>query len=239
VTDARGLQKGLALTLPALLFGFFVATQWSTFAVPGSGRVSIRYIDPLSATVTRLQDEQTGLRTQLADLRTKLDDLQRASSQQSGAAKDLQARLDDLRASAGMAEVRGEGVVVTLDATRATSGEVRQPCFAPDLTDIVNATWRAGATAVAINGERLVASSSVYCVGGTIVVNGRIASAPFSVSAVGPAGAILALIDDPAQLRDLKRRRDQQAVDLRVSRSPLITVPAFAGVVTVRSARPQ
>lgn len=241
MTDTRALQKGFALTVPALLFGFLVAAQWSTLANPASQDVGIRYIDPLSGTVTRLQDEQTTLKTQLTDVRGKLDEVQRAASTQSGAVKDLQARIDDLKASAGLTEARGEGVVVTLDAVRppGVKEQERQVCLAPDLTDVVNAAWRGGARAVAINDERLVASSSVYCVGATIVVNGSIVSAPFAVSAVGPPVSILAVIDDPAQLRDLKRRRDQQTIDLRVTRSPLTTLPAYTGPLTARSARPQ
>ncbi len=241
MTDTRDLQKGLALMLPALLFGFLVAAQWSTLAAPGTHDVAIRYIDPLSTTVDRMQDEQAALKTQLAEVRNKLDEVQRAASRQSGAAKDLQARIDDLKQSAGLSEARGEGVVVTVDAVRAPGAKEpeRPVCLAPDLTDIVNVAWRAGARAVAINGERIVAASSVYCVGATIVVNGSIVAAPYSVSAVGAPAQLLALIDDPAQLRDLKRRRDQQAVDLRVSRAPLLTLPPYSGPVVARSARPQ
>jgi uncharacterized protein YlxW (UPF0749 family) len=238
VTDRRAFQKSLVLTLPALVFGFFVATQWATFALPASREVTIRYIDPLGETVTQLQTEQTDLRARLADIRAKLDDLQRASAQQSGSARDLQARIDDLKAGAGLTELRGEGVTVTLDA-KASGAEVRPPCFAPDLTDIVNAAWRGGATALAIAGERVVASSSVYCVGGTIVVNGSIVSTPLTISALGSASSILAVLDDPAQLRDLKHRRDQQSVDLRISRSPLVVIPAYGGAVAVRTATPK
>lgn len=227
--------------LPALLFGFFVATQWSTFALPGSQDVAIRYIDPLSGTVTRLQDEQTSLKAQLAEVRGKFDEVQRAASAQSGAVKDIQARIDDLRASAGLTEARGEGVVVTLDIGKPPGAkeQERQVCLAPDLTDVVNAAWHGGARAVAINTERIVSSSSVYCVGATIVVNGSIVAAPFAVSAVGPPSTILAILDDPSQLRDLKRRRDQLAVDLRVTRSPLVTLPAYTGPLSARSARPE
>lgn len=239
--DTRSVQKGLAVTIPAVVFGLLVAAQWSTFAAPGSRDVGIRYIDPLSETVARLQTEQTGLKAQLADARSKLDELQRAGSAQSGSEKELAAQIEDLRASAGLTEVSGEGVLVTIDATRPTTGaaEERRPCFAPDLTDVVNAAWRGGARAAAINGERIVASSSVYCVGGTIVVNGSIVSAPFTVSAVGPSAAILAVLDDPSQLRDLKRRRDQQAVDLRISRAPTVALPAYAGPVPARAAVPR
>lgn len=236
--DARSVQKGLAVTVPAVVFGFLVAVQWSTFAAPGSRDVGIRYIDPLSETVTRLQTEQTALKAQLADARSKLDELQRAGSAQSGSEKDLAAQVEDLRESAGLTEASGEGVVVTLDAARPTTGpaEERRPCLAPDLTDIVNAAWRGGARAAAINGERLVASSSVYCVGGTIVVNGSIVSAPFTVSVVGAPAGVLSILDDPGQLRDLKRRRDQQSVDLHISRAPALALPAYAGPLSARTA---
>jgi len=236
VTDIRALQKGLALLPAAVLFGFLVATQWSTLVAQD---VAIRYIDPLSGTVDRLQGEQTSLKTELSDLRSKLDEIQRTASTQSGTVKDLQSRIDDLKASAGLTEVRGEGVIVTIDAVRTAGSkdQERQVCLAPDLTDIVNAAWHGGARAVAINSERLVASSSVYCVGATIVVNGTIVSAPFAVSAVGQASSLLGVIDDPAQLRDLKRRRDQLAVDLRVARSPLLTLPAYTGPLAARSAK--
>lgn len=240
--DMRAFQKGLGLVLPALVFGFFVSTQWATSAAPASRDVAIRYVDPLSDTVTRLQDEQMTLKTELSGLRDKLDELQRAAATQSGAALEIAARIEDLRASAGLAEVRGEGVVVALDVMRSSVGataNVRQACLAPDLTDLANAAWRGGARAVAINGERLVASSSVYCVGPTIVVNGSIVQAPYQVSAVGPAPTILGVLDDPSQLRDLKRRRDQQTIDLRFSRAPQLALPAYTGPLIVRTATPR
>jgi len=236
--DARTVQKGLAIAVPAVVFGFLVAAQWSTLAAPGSRDVSIRYIDPLSATVDRLQGDQTVLKAQLADVRGKLDELQKAAAEQNGSVQDLAGRIDDLKASAGLTEVSGDGVLVTLDAPRPATGaaDERLPCYAPDLTDLVNAAWRGGAQAVAINGERVVGSSSIYCVGGTIVVNGSIVSAPFTVSEVGPASSILAVMNDPAQLRDLKRRRDERSVDLRMSHVDLVAVPPYAGPVPVRSA---
>lgn len=240
MTDARAVQKGLALMIPAFLFGSFVAAQWSTIALPGALDVSIRYIDPLSSTVGRLQEEQTSLRSQLADIRRQLDDIQRTAAAQSGAVKDVQAKIDDLRASAGLTEIRGEGVVVTLDAVKAPGAkEPERVCLAPDLTDIVNVAWMGGARAVAINTERLVASSSVYCVGSTIVVNGSIVAAPFAVSAVGAPSELLAAIDDPAQLRDLKRRRDRLAVDMKVARAPQLVLAAYAGPLPGRQASPQ
>ncbi|MDE3101230.1 MAG: DUF881 domain-containing protein [Chloroflexota bacterium] len=233
---ATKLQKGLALAVPALVFGFLVAAQWATVAA--SRAVSLRYIDPLSSTVTSLENEQTALKAQLADVRARLDRLQQTGAAENGSVQELTTRLEGLRDRAGLTAVSGEGVVVAFDMTRAAAdlGQDRLPCFAPDLTDIVNAAWRGGARAVAIDDERIVASSSVYCVGGTIVVNGSIVSSPFTVTAVGPPSGILAVMNDPAELTDLKQRRDQQIVDLRIARVPDVTLHGYEGPVIVRSA---
>lgn len=240
MTDARALQKGLALATPALVFGFLVAAQWGTLAAPASQSVTLRYIDPLSETIVRLQDEQAALKAELVDVRAKLDDLQRSATTQSDAARRIAGRIDRLKTSAGLAQASGEGVTITLDPKPLANVPAdRQPCLAPDLTDIVNAAWHGGAVAVAINDERMVASSSAYCVGGTIVVNGGIVSAPFVVSAVGPQTQILGVLNDPAQLRDLKKRRDQQVIGLQISAQPALTVAAYAGPLAVRSATPQ
>lgn len=241
MTDMRARQKGLALALPAALFGFLVATQWSTVADPASRDVQIRYVAPLTGTVARLQDEQTALKTELADVRQQLDALQAAASTQSGSMRDLRARIDELKAVAGLTEVAGEGVVVTLDAARPPSaeGSDRPACLASDLADVVNALWRGGAIAIAIGDERVVGSSSVYCVGATIVVNGAIVSPPFSLAAVGRPSGIVATLDDPAQLADLKRRRDQRAVTLAVEVRPVVSVPAYSGPLAARRAVPR
>lgn len=227
--------------LPAALFGFLVATQWSTIADPAARDVGLRGVAPLTGTVARLQDEQAALKADLAAVRDRLDALQSAASTQSGAMSDLRARIDALKAIDGLTATSGEGVVVRLDIVRPPGAPEpdRPRCLAPDLTDVVNALWRGGATSAAIGGERLVSSSSVYCVGATIVVNGTIVPAPFEISAVGPAARLLALVEDPAQLADLKQRRDQQAISFAVERRPLVTLPAYSGPLAARSAVPR
>lgn len=240
MTDRTALQKGTALLLPALLFGFLVTTQWATLS--GAGDVAIRYIDPLTRSVEALQHEQTSLRGELRELRDRLDALQRARATQSQTAREIQARIEQLRVAAGLTEVRGEGVVIELAPGRPSgaAGEPeRPPCLAPDLTDLVNLAWRGGAQAVAINGERLIASSSVYCIGATIVVNGGVATAPYAVQAIGTPGSIATLFEDPGQLRDLKRRRDQQAVGLSLSSVADLMLAPYGGALSAGVAVPR
>lgn len=225
------------LLVPAILFGLLVAAQWGTFASAVRDDIGIRYVEPLNVSVAGLQTQQDELKAELAALRTELEALQRTAATQTGATQGLQARLDQLRSLSGLTAVKGAGFLVTLDAVPAQAGPPDRPvCFAPDLTDIINTAWRAGAAAIAVNGERVVVSSSVYCVGSTIVVNGALTAAPFEIAAVGDGATLLAAFDDPQQLRDLKRRRDDRSVVFRTSRQEDVAIGAYTGPVAVRAA---
>jgi len=234
------VQRSLVLLVPAVLFGLLVTLQWRTQAE--RSELSVRYNAPLIDAASALQKEQNELKTQLAQLRARLDEIQRNASSQSGAAKELQLQLDELKASAGLTTESGDGVVVQLDDARNVSVSARDIdksiCHATDLTDIINTAWKGGAQAIAVNDERLVNSSSVYCVGSTIMVNGTLMSPPFNIAVIGPQNSLLGAYDDPNQLRDIKQRRDVQGLGFHVSRASAIHVPAFSGALNVRYAEP-
>jgi uncharacterized protein YlxW (UPF0749 family) len=237
----RKLQHSLVLLVPAVLFGLLVTLQWRTQAE--RSELSVRYNAPLVDAARALQNEQDKLKADLAALRVQLDEIQRNSSTQSGAERELQTRIDELRASAGLTPLSGDGVAIQLDDARNVSVSSRDVdrsiCHATDLTDILNTAWKGGAQAIAVNEERIVNSSSVYCVGSTIMVNGTLMSPPFNINAIGPQNALLGAFDDPNQLQDIKQRRDVQGLGFRVTRAGAIHVPAFSGALNVRYAEPR
>ena len=147
------LSRSLVLLVPAVLFGLLVTLQWRTQAE--RSELSVRYNAPLIDAANALQNEQNDLKVQLAQLRARLDEIQRNASSQSGAAKELQTRLDELKSSAGLTPESGDGVVVQLDDARNVSVSARDVdksiCHATDLTDIINTAWKGGAQAIAVN----------------------------------------------------------------------------------------
>jgi len=238
--DRARLRHSLVLLLPAVLFGLLVTVQWRTQSE--RNELTSRYNTPLLDAAKTLQKEQDTLKLQLAELRTELDQIQTSASTQTGAGRELQARIDELKTVAGLNERTGDGVIITLDDARgaAAAKDVEKSiCHNTDLTDIVNQAWRGGASAIAINDERIVGSSSIYCVGSTIMVNGTLMSPPFSVVVIGPQNELLATYDDPAQLRDIKQRRDVYGLGFRVSRATALRVPPYRGALNVRYATPR
>jgi uncharacterized protein YlxW (UPF0749 family) len=234
------LTHSLVLLLPAVLFGLLVSVQWRTQAE--RNELTVRYNTPLLDAAKTLQNEQNSLKLTLAELRAELDQIQTSASTQSDAAKDLQSRIDGLKNVAGLNERSGDGVEIVLDDARgaAAAKDVEKSiCHNTDLTDIVNQAWRGGAEAIAINDERIVGSSSIYCVGSTIMVNGTLMSPPFKVLVIGPQNELLATYDDPTQLRDIKQRRDIYGLGFRVSRATGLHLPPYRGALNVRFATPR
>jgi uncharacterized protein YlxW (UPF0749 family) len=238
----RRLRAPLVLIFPALLFGLLVSLQWRTNQE--RSELTVRYNAPLLDAANSLQNEQNTLKAQLADLRNQLDDIQRGAASQSTTSRDLQARIEELRSAAGLTERTGDGVMITLDDARTTtpgqtSNVDKSICHSTDLTDIVNAAWHGGAQSIAINGERLVGSTSVYCVGSTIMVNGTLMSPPFAIAVIGPQNELLAAYDDPSELRDIKQRRDVYGLGFHVTRASAMKLPAYGGALNVRYASPK
>jgi uncharacterized protein YlxW (UPF0749 family) len=238
--DRTRLGHSLVLLVPAVLFGLLVSVQWRTQS--DRNELTARYNTPLLDAAKTLQKEQDTLKLELAGLRAELDKIQASASTQSDAAKELQARIDELKTVAGLKERTGDGVIITLDDARgavAAKDIEKSICHNTDLTDIVNQAWRGGATAIAINDERIVGSSSIYCVGSTIMVNGTLMSPPFSVVVIGPQNELLAVYDDPNQLRDIKQRRDVYGLGFRVTRATALRVAPYGGALNVRYATPR
>ncbi len=91
---------------------------------------------------------------------------------------------------AGMTDVTGPGVVVTLDDMQQSAiPENDDPntyvVHDSDLLLVLNQLRDAGAEAISINEERILATSEVRCAGNVVSVNNNRISAPFVIKAIG------------------------------------------------------
>jgi uncharacterized protein YlxW (UPF0749 family) len=120
----------------------------------------------------------------------------------SGALAAMLRRSAELGEDAGAAPVHGPGLVVTLtDAQRDAHGRFPRDASPDDLVvhqqdiqGVLNALWSAGAEAVQMQDQRLIATSAPRCVGNTLLLNGRTYSPPYTIAAVGDATAMQAAL---------------------------------------------
>jgi len=229
------------LTLVGLILGLFISIEWQ--APVAKAPVTSDYPRELSReTIQRLESEQKGLKQIIADRRAELAQLQKDASGRKSTLNGLNTELDSQRMLAGLVPLVGPGVQVILDDSNVKNipaGEDTSHYLIHDfdIRDIVSLLWQAGAEAIAVGEERLVHSTSIYCVGSTILVNDTRMSPPYKITAIGPP-AMEEILNSPARLQRLKLNVRQYGVQFKISQSKELKVPAFSGRFSTRYAQP-
>lgn len=164
-----------------LLFGLlaataFVQTTRNADVASASRATLITRIEAASDRRARQEERVAALRTRIAQLergvRTLTDDQQTDGIE-----------LRRLQVRTGFIAVRGEGVRYTV--TPAPNADDSQEVKDTDLRLLVNGLWEAGAEAIAVNGQRLAATSAIRISGEAVQVNLIGVEAPFVVEAIG------------------------------------------------------
>ena len=89
---------------------------------------------------------------------------------------------------AGLVKVKGQGVVITLADSTDTNIPVEAGLVHDtDIMAIVNELRAAGAEAISVNGQRIISTTAIRCVGPTIQINEIKVASPFYIKAIGDA----------------------------------------------------
>jgi uncharacterized protein YlxW (UPF0749 family) len=171
------------LTLVGLGFLLVVAYQQTVADEPAATQARTALIDQ----VQKRRDETEQLQKQADQLSGDVSALREKELGSSAVAQ-----LKDLEAQTGLAPVKGSGAEIELGdgptpvdpltGQRNTVAQVKDT----DLQLATNALWSLGAEAIAINGQRLTATSTIRQAGEAILVDFRPISTPYDVVAIGP-----------------------------------------------------
>ncbi|WP_173085151.1 DUF881 domain-containing protein [Phytohabitans rumicis] len=219
-TGWRGSATRLVSAVTLVAVGFLLVVAYRQTLADEPSRSQAR-----AGLVAQIEQRQT----ETDRLTREADRLRDEVARQRDAAltdKDA-ARLRDMEAATGLARVRGDGVEVRVDdapdAVDAVTGAGKADLgrvLDRDLQDIANALWSAGAEAIAINDQRLTATSTIRAAGSAILVDFRPVTRPYVVRAIGPddlkkdfessgtARLFRALVDDEGMSFDVREVDD-------------------------------
>jgi uncharacterized protein YlxW (UPF0749 family) len=147
--------------------------------------------------------------------------------------------------AAGLTAMRGPAVTVVLDDAPHTPGEpLPKGATADDIVvhqqdvqAVVNALWSGGGEAMTIMGVRVISTSAVRCVGNTLLLQGRVYSPPFVITAIGDTVAMQqALVNSPA-VTIYRSDADAWHLGYQVSDEGVVTLPAYNGSTSLQYAQ--
>jgi uncharacterized protein YlxW (UPF0749 family) len=242
-TPRRGAWRVVTPVIVLLSGGLFAvsaANSEGTDLRPG------RYTD-LASLVEAEVDERAELQDRVATLKEQVD---RLTEQVDDAdVRRLRREIDDLKDPAGLEPRSGPGITVTLsDAPEDLIEQAAEDdldvnlwvVHQQDIQAVVNAMWAGGATAVIIEGERVVTTTGIKCEGNAVQLQGVPYPEPYEIQAVGDPDAIEAALDANSAVsgfrEDAADPEIQVGWDLDVE--DRIEAPAYDGLQDITYAQP-
>ena len=177
--------------------------------------------------VDRIEQRQD----RISDLHQQISKLSEANQSSESALNALGLRAEAASSTAaataeetGFAPVTGSGIRITIDnaADGSEGGTVRDY----DLAVIVNGLWQAGATAVAVDGQRVTPRSGVITSGATLRMNDVSLSPPYEVSAVGDTRTLAARFAETVSGAMIHTTTQDYGMPYDVANIDRLTLPA-------------
>ncbi len=213
-------------------------------------------ISPRDRVIQALKKTNQDNLQEIAKLREMLSKYEKLLVQETSSPRErnkisaIHERLKEVELFAGLLPVEGPGIVVTLrDSPRAYElakefarqqgnldyqsvlGNFMVHDF--DVVGVVNELKQAGAEAIAINGQRVVATTAIRCAGNTVYINGKPlgGTAPYRIEAIGYPEDLEHALMMPGGFLDTQQLRENDMV--LIERKNRIVIPAYDGPISI------
>ncbi|HEY9329231.1 MAG TPA: DUF881 domain-containing protein [Streptomyces sp.] len=198
----------------------------------------------LSDLIQQRSEKNAALDESVASVR---DDIDTLAQRDGGSTAAEDARLKALERAAGTAKLSGRAVSVTLnDAPQNATASPGYPDPQPndlvihqqDLQAVVNALWQGGARGIQVMDQRLISTSAVRCVGNTLILQGRVYSPPYKITAVGDPGKLERALDASPAIQNYLLYVKAYGLGWKVDEREAVTLPGYSGTVDLHYAEP-
>ena len=234
-------KKQIAITLGIVCFVLTVAIS-----------IQLKTIKNTNTTISQSLTEN-GLRDEVLKWKEKYDDtykellasekgleaLRKEATQNDTTSQAKQEEIKQNNMLLGMTDVQGQGVEITLkDNLTAINDSLSflNPSDVivhnGDLIEVVNALKNAGAEAISINGQRIVPTSYITCVGNVVKVNGQKIGSPFVIKAIGNQELLYGSLVMPGGYLELLKEKN--VVVEGPKKSDNITIEKYDGVINFK-----
>lgn len=178
------LQGKILIAIVFMILGFMLTVQYK--ATVRQRTIRMDRVEDLSERLKGMESENKQLLQEINELRKKGADR----------AKDtMQERLELL---AGTTEAEGAGIEIILDDSSLPKKANENPnlyiIHDEDLLRVLNELRAAGAEAISLNDQRIVAMSEVRCAGPTVSVNNVRSAPPYVIKAIGAPKTLISAL---------------------------------------------
>lgn len=190
--------------------------------------------DNLRDEILLTKSEYDRLNDELINEENELEKIRKIVAEDSDNTKLIVSELNSINNILGLTDLTGSGIIIKLDDNKTASLETigltedisSYLVHYIDVLKVINELWNAGAEAISVNGQRIVSTTAISCIGNVISINGEKVGAPFIINAIGnPESLYGALTRVESYLKILER--DGIIVD--VKKATNVSVSKYSG----------
>lgn len=150
----------------------------------------------------------------------------------------MKEELDKANILAGLVDVKGEGILITINDSTNSSQDLAVEAglvHDTDLSSIINELRSAGVEAMNINGQRIIVTTAIRCVGPTIQVNSVKIAAPFYIKAIGNSSYLESALKIKGGIVDSLR---SYGIQIKIEKQEDILIEKYDAAQKIRVAKP-
>ena len=227
------------VALVCMVLVYIIACQIGSMSKPIDPASTAR-VDELQVLLSKEKEKNADLLVELTQSQRTLEEYRTTVSNNSEQGKTMKEELDRAKILAGLSDVEGSGVVVTMTDSSTSSALLEGAIESyivhdGDIREVVSELAGAGAEAVSINGQRIISTSGIRCVGPVVMVNDVKIAPPFEITAIGDSGTLEAAIMLKGGVAD---RLKNWGINITVKKLNKVKIEKYDGVLTYKYAKP-
>lgn len=173
--------------------------------------------------------------TELQESEKKLEKIRKQATKDNTKSTETEQELKRINALLGITELTGEGVVITVkDSETANVDDENlnnELVHNTDIIELVNELKNAGAEAIAVNGQRIMSTTYINCVGSVITINGEKINSPFIISAIGNSASLSGIARPGSYITFMK----EDGISVKIEKLSSITIPKYKNVINSKN----
>lgn len=207
-------RRGIAITLGSVCILLTAAIVVQVNTVNKSNlTVSKTFAEnSLRDDVLKWKEKYEQLSNELKTAEKQLDNVRKEASNKNSSYEELERKIKLNNNLIGLTNLKGKGIIITLEddptATRENIGIYddisNHLVHYIDIINVINELKNAGAEAISVNGQRVVSTTAINCIGNVIKINDEKINSPFTIKAIGLPESLIALDRPGGYLENLK-----------------------------------
>lgn len=234
------IKAQVAIGIVCAILTFAIATQLTSVRKNVAMENKAQRTEELQLELGNEKEKNADLYLQLYTAQNELQRYREEAESSSDYASIMSDQLKRSEVLAGLTEVEGAGIVLTLtDSTwqsdSATEGQEVFLIHDGDLRQAISELAAAGAEAYSINGQRIISTTPIRCVGPVITINEQKTAPPYEISVIGDPKTLEAAVNMRGGLADLF---GAVGIGVEVRTEEKITIPRYTGAINFQYAVP-